>query len=163
MALMDNEEVYLNRKRTRRVADISTEMAKIAYADVSELLEAAEAKAYWGLAVNYEALQVLAEELAKVESLTGDEVAELLEGAGVKKFEVPFVEGFEWGADGSLVWPDRTDKPTTTTTTAAGGASSGNGSSQNGGNGSSKAPAWWSPRNPYTVRSDIADMLADTP
>ena len=163
VALMDNEEVYLNRKRTRRVADISTEMAKIAYADVSELLEAAEAKAYWGLAVNYEALQVLAEELAKVESLTGDEVAELLEGAGVKKFEVPFVEGFEWGADGSLVWPDRTDKPTTTTTTAAGGASSGNGSSQNGGNGSSKAPAWWSPRNPYTVRSDIADMLADTP
>jgi len=150
VALMDNEEVYLNRKRTRRVADISTEMAKIAYADVSELLEAAEAKAYWGLAANYDALKALIEKLEVVESLTGEEVGELVETVGVKRFTAPFVEGYTWGPDGSLVWPERTDKPKV----EAVGAGNGNG------NGST-APAWWSKRNPYMVRSDIADMLAD--
>lgn len=156
VALMDNEEVYLNRQRTRRVADISTEMAKIAYADVSELLEAAEAKAYWGVAANYEPLRKLVERLEQVESLTGEELAALLEGAGVKKFKEPFVEGFSWGPDGSLVWPDRPDKPSSELVGAAANGSS----SSSSGNGS-KPPAWWSNRNPYLVRSDIADMLAD--
>jgi cell division protease FtsH len=154
VALMDNEEVYLNRKRTRRVADISTEMAKIAYADVSELLEAAEAKAYWGLAANYDALKALIEKLEVVESLTGEEVGELVESVGVKRFTTPFVEGYTWGPDGSLVWPERTDAPAAAEVGAGVGAGNGNG------NGST-APAWWSKRNPYMVRSDIADMLAD--
>lgn len=153
VALMDNEEVYLNRKRTRRVADISTEMAKIAYADVSELLEAAEAKAYWGLAANYDALKALIEKLEVVESLTGEEVGELVEGVGVKRFTTPFVEGYTWGPDGSLIWPERSDKPAEA---VGAGVGAGNGN----GNGST-APAWWSKRNPYMVRSDIADMLAD--
>jgi len=156
VALMDNEEVYLNKERTRRVADISTEMAKIAFTDVSELLEAAEAKAYWALAANYDALAALAGRLEQVESMTGDEVAELLESAGVVKFSAPFVDGFEWAADGTLVWPEREDRPAP----AVPDVVSANG---NGATNGSKPPAWWSPRNPYIVRSDIAEMLADNP
>jgi cell division protease FtsH len=44
VALMDDQEVFLNRSQSRRIADISTEMAMVAYADVKELMEAAEAK-----------------------------------------------------------------------------------------------------------------------
>lgn len=151
VALMDNEEVYLNRARTRRVADISTEMAKVAAADLKELLEAAEAKAYWGLAANYKALESLAAALEQRESMTGEEVATLLDDAGVRRFEAPYVEGYEWGPDGSLVWPGRPDKP-----------ESSNGANGNGAAApADKAPAWWSPRNPYMVRNDIATMLAD--
>ena len=157
VALMDNEEVYLNRQRTRRVADISTEMAKIAFSDVNDLIEAAEAKAYWGLAVNFNALKELASCLEKQETLTGEEVSELLENHDVAKFSDAYVDGFSWDSDGSLVWPGK--------------RSMDNGSSKTNGNGTGvgsstetdKAPAWWSPKLPYVVRSDIANMLADEP
>jgi len=157
VALMDNEEVYLNKERTRRVADISTEMAKIAYQDVEELLEGAEAKAYWALASNYDALKALAAQLEDVESLTGDEVGQLLDAQGAKQFQGPFVEGFSWADDGSLVWPGRPDVPSRE---AAGvnGSENGNGAGTN-----AAVPEWWSPRNPYMVRSDIAEMLQDSP
>lgn len=47
-----------------------------------QLVEAAEAKAYYGLAVNYRALTALAKELMEKESMTGAEVRELLEREG---------------------------------------------------------------------------------
>ena len=155
VALMDNEEVYLNRKRTKKVADISTEMAKIAYTDVTELLEAAEAKAYWGLAANYDALHALAEKLEAAESLTGGEVASLLEGAGVEKYQTQFVDGFNWGEDGSLVWPGRAS------TENGNGANGSSGDGSTGGTKEGGRPSWWSPRNPYMVRNDIAKLLAE--
>lgn len=149
VALMDREEVYLNTRRTRQVADISTEMAKIAYADVEELLEAAEAKAYWGLASNYEALKALAERLMTEESLTGEELDEFLKAHGVKRFENSYVEGFSWAEDGTLVWPGRPDY-----LVGVPGAKSGD-----NGSGGDGAPAWWDVRNPYAVRTDIANLL----
>ena len=45
-------------------------------------MEAAEAKAYYGLALNYTALAALAETLMAKESLTGEELGELLEAQG---------------------------------------------------------------------------------
>lgn len=159
VALMDNEEVYLNKERTRRVADISTEMAKIAYTDMEELLEGAEAKAYWALAANYDALHALAGKLEEVESMTGEEMAEIVQAAGALPFTSPFVEGFSWAPDGSLVWPGRLDVPKVA---AVAGNGTGNGASK--GNGASEeVPGWWSPKNPYMVRSDIANMLQDKP
>lgn len=157
VALMDNEEVYLNKSRTRRVADISVEMAKIAHADIEELLDAAEAKAYWAIATNFDALKALATKLETTESMTGKELGELVESVGVVKFTSPYVDGYQWGADGSLVWPERTDKGSVLSKEAA-ASSNGNGAS-NG----AKSPSWWSPRNPYMVRTDIAEMLADSP
>jgi ATP-dependent Zn protease len=37
VALMDNEEVFLGSSRTRTVANIGTELAAIAYTDISEV------------------------------------------------------------------------------------------------------------------------------
>lgn len=47
-----------------------------------QLVEAAEAKAYYGLAVNYRALTALAKELMEQESMTGAEVRAVLEREG---------------------------------------------------------------------------------
>ena len=142
---MDNEEVYLNRSRTRKVADISTEMAKVAYEDIVELLEGAEAKAYWALSTNYEALEKLSNVLFEQETLTGDEVAELIESCNVTKFDAPYVSGFSWNADGELMWPTKTGKN-----------GSANGDASNGG-----TPSWWSSKNQYEPRKDIADLLGE--
>jgi hypothetical protein len=147
---MDNEEVYLNRSRTRKVADVSTEMAKVAYEDVVELLEGAEAKAYWALSSNYDALEKLSNVLYEQETLTGEEVAELIESCNPTKFVAPYVSGFSWSADGELVWPDKD---------ANGSGSSANGNGATGGSGSK--PSWWSSKNSYEPRKDIADLLGE--
>jgi len=44
-------------------ADMPTEMARVAMSEVLELLEAAEAKAMYGLAINWKPLQALTEAL----------------------------------------------------------------------------------------------------
>ncbi len=49
-----------------------------------QLVEAAEAKAYYGLATNYNALTALAKELMEQESMTGAEVRALLEREGAR-------------------------------------------------------------------------------
>lgn len=153
VALMDNEEVYLNKDRTRRVADISTEMAKIAYTDIKELMEGAEAKAYWAIASNYTALQALAKKLYEVQTMNGEEVKEIIESCDPKKFEGPYVFGFSWSENGELVWPGK--EP------AKASAASTNGSGKNGAE-KETIPSWWSPRNPYMVRTDIADILSES-
>ena len=70
-----------------------------------QLVEGAEAKAYYGLALNYKPLQALVERLLVKETLSGAEVRETLEGAGVIPFPDPYVEGFTWGEDGGLRYP----------------------------------------------------------
>ena len=70
-----------------------------------QLIEGAEAKAFYGLALNYKPLQALVERLLVKETLSGKEVAETLEGAGVHHFPDPYVEGFLWGDDGGLRYP----------------------------------------------------------
>ncbi len=151
VALMDNEEVYLNKSRTRRISDISTEMAKIAYTDVKELLEGAEAKAYWALVKNYKCLQALSRALHDSETLTGEETAEIIESCNPVKFDAPYVTGFAWDENGELVWPGKEASKTGNGSTSPTSDSK----DENG------VPSWWSPRNPYMVRSDIADMLQE--
>lgn len=70
-----------------------------------QLIEGAEAKAFYGLALNYKPLQALVERLLVKETLSGKEVAETLEGAGVHHFPDSYVEGFLWGEDGGLRYP----------------------------------------------------------
>ncbi len=70
-----------------------------------QLIEGAEAKAFYGLALNYKPLQALVERLLVKETLSGAEVRETLEGAGVIPFPDPYVEGFTWGEDGGLQYP----------------------------------------------------------
>ena len=68
-------------------------------------MEGAEAKAYYGLAVNWGPLQALVERLLVKETLPGKEVIETLEAAGVVHFPDPFVEGFGWARGGGLLYP----------------------------------------------------------
>ena len=56
-------------------------------------MEAAEAKAYYGLATNYAALAALANTLMERESLTGDELRGLLEQHGREGGEGGLVGG----------------------------------------------------------------------
>ncbi|KAI7835886.1 hypothetical protein COHA_010231 [Chlorella ohadii] len=172
VSLMTNEETYL-KSAGRAVANISTELAVIAYEEVEELVEAAEAKAYYGLATNYNALTALAKELMEQESMTGAEVRALLEREGVKRFDDTDTEGYGWNKDGGLNWPGKDTKglqdlseqaaeylkAQRTRELAAAGAG-GNGAGSNGSGPS--PPSWWAPNNPYTVRTDIADLLNES-
>jgi cell division protease FtsH len=75
---------------------------------VVELLEAAEAKAYYGLAVNWAPLQALVDALLERSVLTGKEVAVILERSGVITFPDPYLGGFGWdGETGELQYPLR--------------------------------------------------------
>ncbi|GAB4815168.1 hypothetical protein N2152v2_002214 [Parachlorella kessleri] len=159
VSLMDNEEVYINKLNSSPVADISTELAKIAYADVEELVEGAEAKAYYGLASNYRPLQALVETLLERETLTGAELAELLESNGVKKFDSQMTEGFKWGEDGGLSYPGRPETSRATLEAVAATGPSPDWPSGNGNGSAATSPPWWSPKNPYRVRDDIPNFL----
>ena len=70
-----------------------------------QLVEGAEAKAMFGLAVNYKPLQALVETLERDEVLTGGQVADILEANGAARFPDPFVEGFGFDENSKLVYP----------------------------------------------------------
>ncbi|KAG2437047.1 hypothetical protein HYH02_011309 [Chlamydomonas schloesseri] len=91
--------------------DMSTEQARVALAEVVELLDAAEAKAMYGLAINWKALQALTQALLDRGTITGKEVAHILESNGVIHFPDPYTTGFGWDPDGSLRYPFKPDTP----------------------------------------------------
>ena len=70
-------------------------------------MQAAEAKAYYGLTHNYSALQALVEALLDKGSLTGAEVREAMAAAGSQPFKKPYLEGFGWGRDHHLTYPGK--------------------------------------------------------
>jgi cell division protease FtsH len=160
VALMDTEENFLNRGHSMPVADVSREMAQIAYEEARELLEAGEAKAYFGLAANYTTLEALYNKLLETNSLTGKQLTDFLEEQGVVRYRNPFVQGFKWADDGSLVWPGRPDAGRSLDEVMA-AEKNGNGSAAAaaGGNRNGTGVDWWSSKNPYQVRSDIAHLF----
>ena len=70
-----------------------------------QLVEGAQAKATYGLTLNYKPLEALVDRLLRDTTLSGEQVAEVLDGAGVIPFPDPFVEGFKWDEEGRLVYP----------------------------------------------------------
>ena len=70
-----------------------------------QLVEGAEAKAYYGLAINYGPLRALVDRLLVKETLTGREVIETLDAAGLIRFPDPYVAGFGWSPGGGLLYP----------------------------------------------------------
>ena len=82
-----------------------TEQARVALSEVVELLEAAEAKAYYGIAINWAPLQALTEALLDRGVLQGREVEQVLEAAGVVHFPDPYTRGFGWDDAGTLDYP----------------------------------------------------------
>ncbi|GLI67098.1 hypothetical protein VaNZ11_011303 [Volvox africanus] len=95
-------------------SDISTEQARVALSEVVELLEAAEAKAMYGLAMNWKPFQALTQALLDRGTLTGKEVAHILETNGVIHFPDPYTGGFGWDPDGSLRYPFKPETPVPT-------------------------------------------------
>jgi len=88
-------------------SDMPTETARVALSEVLEVLEAAEAKAYYGLAINWKPLQALTEALLERGILQGREVAHILETNGVVHFPDPHLDGFGWDNSGALNYPFR--------------------------------------------------------
>ena len=72
-----------------------------------QLVQAAEAKAYYGLTHNYTALQHLVEALLDKGSLTGSQVRDIMAAAGTQPFQKPYLEGFGWGRDNHLTYPGK--------------------------------------------------------
>ena len=83
-----------------------------------QLVQGAEAKALYGLVLNYKPLQALVDRLINDSTLTGEQVGQTLEGAGLRYFPDPFVDGFTWGQDGSLVYPGMAEQVCTILTLA---------------------------------------------
>lgn len=93
------EEMYYH------ATDMSTEQSRVAMADVVELLEAAEAKAYYGLAINWKPLEALVQALLDRGVLQGKEVAHILETNGVIHFTDAFTAGYGWDETGTIKYP----------------------------------------------------------
>ncbi|KAL6745073.1 P-loop containing nucleoside triphosphate hydrolase protein, partial [Haematococcus lacustris] len=91
----------------------STEQGRVAMLDVLEVLESAEAKAYYGLATNWKGLQALTNALLDQGVLQGREVGHILEKSGVIHFTDPLIAGFGWDADGDLIYPLKPEKAVT--------------------------------------------------
>jgi len=77
---------------------------------VMQLIEGAEVKALYGLTLNYKPLEALVERLLRDTTLSGEQVADVLNEAGVIPFPDPFVEGFKWDDNGRLVYPGMPDE-----------------------------------------------------
>jgi cell division protease FtsH len=88
-------------------SDASNEQIRAAQGEVVDMLEAAEAKAYYCLAVNWPALRALSDALLENGTLDGRAVSRVLEGAGVVRFPDPYLSGFGWGKEGQLLYPFR--------------------------------------------------------
>jgi len=94
-----------------QATDMSTEQSRVALADCIELLEAAEAKAYYGLAVNWKPLQALVTSLLDRGVMQGEDVRNVLESNGVIHFPDPKLEGFGWDKEGLLDYPFKPASP----------------------------------------------------
>ena len=75
-----------------------------------QLVQGAEATALYGLVLNYKPLQALVDRLINDSTLTGEQVGQTLEGAGLRYFPDPFVDGFTWGQDGTLIYPGQAEQ-----------------------------------------------------
>lgn len=95
ISLMDNDDYLMaEAHKTRPVANISTAMARIAFDECREILDAAEAKAYYGLATNFPALEALVKYVLENEQITGKQLAEIMTEYNAQLFESQFIEGF---------------------------------------------------------------------
>ncbi|KAL3153794.1 hypothetical protein ABBQ32_013378 [Trebouxia sp. C0010 RCD-2024] len=171
VSLMDNEDVYINKEQSRSIANISTELAAIALTEVEELVEGAQAKALYGLTLNYKPLHALVDRLLRDSTLTGEQVAEVLDGAGLVPFPDPFVEGFAWDEEGRLVYPGMGDQDEMDDVYGDDGSII---STAEGAEEGAEAETdeedledeevvdpvgMWHPNNPYQVRIDLPDIL----
>ncbi len=73
--------------------------------ECTQLIQAAEAKAYYGLAVNYKALEALVRVLTEDSSISGTSLSTLMEDNSIQSFPDEFTEGFSFDDNGILQYP----------------------------------------------------------
>ena len=165
VALQDDDANFLKREATRPVANISTELAMVACEDVADILDAAEAKAYWGLVKNYDALGALAQALVEREVLNRADIVAVLNRFDLVRFEHREIDGFCWERDGSAAFPGGARRSSDARLRAVGVTREGvavdaeEGAEEGAPATDGQPQGWWSPSNPYRVRSDVARLL----
>lgn len=131
---MDKEEVYINTQHLVPIQSLGVEMSRVAREDVIDLLDGAEAKAYYGLVRNYkvgqkllkavfdarlailialricwrlpcQAFVALVDALVERGSMSGAEIRALLKENGAVPFEEPTMSEYSWTEDGALITP----------------------------------------------------------
>merc|ERR1711881_717005 len=90
--LIQDEVDYL---RTDEVYDqivgIDPLTTAIGASDVADLLAAAEAKAHYGLAINYQSLEAISSKLDRNHSIGSKEIKQLVEKNGYFSFPTPYL------------------------------------------------------------------------
>jgi len=149
VALMDSEDTYVaEQHRTSAIGNISTDIARIAFDECRQLLDAAEAKAYYGLATNFKVLEALIELLLRKEVVGFSDLTVLAVKHNLLEFKSPYVSGYGWDANGHLLFPGD-GRP------SAIPATNGRYSSIK----KSGLQSWWDPANPYQLRWDLQNIL----
>jgi len=100
-----SERTYLKSEQYQPIMDMSAPLARAALQDVSELLEAAQAKAFYGLAMNWKALGALTDALCEKDTLVRTEIMEIMDRHNVKRFTADGLDGFGWDASGKVTYP----------------------------------------------------------
>lgn len=108
MILVDpTSQSYLSSEAYQPIMPMSAPLARAALQDVTELIEAAQAKAFYGLALNWRPLSALVDALMSKDTLIRSEIIDILEKNGVKKFTNDALDGFGWDdTTGKVVIPE---------------------------------------------------------
>eukprot|EP00891_Asterochloris_glomerata_P002381 jgi/Astpho2/2381/Aster-05640 len=162
VALMDDDESYINHDGTAAIASIGSELSQIAVADVEELVEGAEAKACWGLKTNWQALQAVTELLMFKGTITGKELRETLQEAGATAFSSGLLEGWSWSPEGYIAFEGSPlDEPQQPSDGANGAEANGDGNDSADEELANFVENTWNPQNPYRVRLDLPQTLVN--
>ena len=65
----------------------------------------AQAKAIYGLTLNYKQFEILVQRLLDERTLEREQLQAFMEETGVIRFPDPFTDGFRWDDNGHLVYP----------------------------------------------------------
>jgi len=96
---------YLKSEQYQPYIDMSAPLARAALQDITEILESAQAKAFYGLAMNWRALNALTDALMTKDTIVREELERIFEASGVRKFRDDALEGFGWDEQGRVVYP----------------------------------------------------------
>merc|ERR1712007_219608 len=95
--LFQDEVDYLRTKEVYdQIVGIDSLTAAVGASDIADILAAAEAKAYYGLSINYQSLEALSSKLDQNHSVSSKEIKKLIENNKLICFPSPYLAGFSF-------------------------------------------------------------------